>query len=138
MAFKTGVTLSREKTSQPPRDSLLLKASILPTEVTHWLARLDNTTRQRTLGSRWRAHAGHGIISARLVGDPEALVGAVAPLRQAALECRGSLVVADAPAAIAGTVDVWGPSSALAVMRSLKERFDPNGTLNPGRFVGGI
>jgi len=35
-------------------------------------------------------------------------------------------------------VDVWGPSAALDVMRGLKARFDPHGTLNPGRFVGGI
>jgi glycolate oxidase FAD binding subunit len=27
---------------------------------------------------------------------------------------------------------------SLAVMRALKERFDPRGTLSPGRFVGGI
>jgi glycolate oxidase FAD binding subunit len=56
----------------------------------------------------------------------------------AALDCHGSLVVAEAPAAIARAVDVWGPTPALAVMRSLKARFDRQGTLNPGRFVGGI
>ncbi len=27
---------------------------------------------------------------------------------------------------------------SLATMRALKERFDPRGTLSPGRFVGGI
>ena len=32
--------------------------------------------------------------------------------------------------------DVWGPpGDAAAVMRALKERFDPAGVLNPGRFV---
>ncbi len=37
------------------------------------------------------------------------------------------------------SLNVWGaPPAALERMRELKARFDPNRTLNPGRFVGGI
>jgi glycolate oxidase FAD binding subunit len=43
------------------------------------------------------------------------------------------------PAALRAHLDVWGaPPASLATMRALKARFDPNGTLAPGRFVGGI
>jgi glycolate oxidase FAD binding subunit len=36
-------------------------------------------------------------------------------------------------------LDVWGcDSNALPLMREIKRRFDPNRTLNPGRFVGNI
>jgi glycolate oxidase FAD binding subunit len=36
-------------------------------------------------------------------------------------------------------LDAWGAGGdALPLMRALKRQFDPQGTLNPGRFVGGI
>jgi glycolate oxidase FAD binding subunit len=36
-------------------------------------------------------------------------------------------------------LDAWGsPGDALTLMRAVKAQFDPKGTLNPGRFVGGI
>jgi glycolate oxidase FAD binding subunit len=36
-------------------------------------------------------------------------------------------------------LDAWGtPGGTLPLMKSLKQQFDPKGTLNPGRFVGGI
>jgi glycolate oxidase FAD binding subunit len=117
---------------------ILLKASLLPTEVAPWLAALTAHVATAGLAACWRAHAGYGIVYARLAGVAPALVDAVAPLRAAAAERRGSLVVQDAPAKLAAQFDVWGPSPALEVMRRLKASFDPRGTLNPGRFIGGI
>jgi len=36
-------------------------------------------------------------------------------------------------------MDAWGScGNALPLMLSVKQQFDPHGTLNPGRFVGGI
>jgi glycolate oxidase FAD binding subunit len=51
----------------------------------------------------------------------------------------GSLVVEAAPAELRASVDPWGPlPSAFAIMQRLKQRFDPESRLNPGRFVGGL
>jgi glycolate oxidase FAD binding subunit len=122
----------------PAGASILLKASLLPSEVAGWLGALDRVARRRGLTARWRAHAGHGIVFARMSGDAAALGKAVAEVRAMAAERRGSVVVSDAPPAVARAIDVWGPIGALDVMRRLKERFDPHATLNPGRFVGGI
>jgi glycolate oxidase FAD binding subunit len=50
----------------------------------------------------------------------------------------GTLTVLRQPAG-AGVMDAWGDTGdTLLLMREIKRRFDPNGTLNPGRFVGGI
>jgi glycolate oxidase FAD binding subunit len=121
-------------------NALIVKASLLPTDVASWLESLEQMTQQANLTTRWRAHAGHGLIFAHLAGDEAALVTAIDQLRGAASAGQGSLVVVDAPPALASKVDVWGtlPGQTFEVMRRLKVRFDPNYTLNPGRFVGGI
>jgi glycolate dehydrogenase FAD-binding subunit len=126
--------------STPPCDAgtLLLKANLVPSEVAPWLARLGAIASASGLTTRWRAHAGHGIIYAWLAGPPEALPDAVSELRQEARDMHGSLVVQHASPALARALDVWGPVDAIDLIRTLKERFDPQSTLNPGRFVGGI
>ncbi|HEV2262681.1 MAG TPA: FAD-binding oxidoreductase [Candidatus Rubrimentiphilum sp.] len=54
-----------------------------------------------------------------------------------ALEPRAVIVASDAP--IRATFEAWGATPpAIEKMRALKARFDPHGTLNPGRFIGGI
>ena len=57
-------------------------------------------------------------------------------LRSAIESEGGALVMLRAPA---GAMDCWGtPGDTLPLMRALKQQFDPKGTLNPGRYVGGI
>ena len=51
----------------------------------------------------------------------------------------GFLAVLEAPIALKQSVDVWGYSgNAVEIMRRIKQQFDPEGILSPGRFVGGI
>ena len=72
-------------------------------------------------------------------GTPSADVGvAVDRLRDTCTKHGGSAVVVDAPAAVKSAVDVWGPIPALDLMRRVKDQFDPDHRLAPGRFVGGI
>ena len=51
----------------------------------------------------------------------------------------GTLVLLDIPLELKRRVDVFGPTNdAHSLMQRIKQQFDPSGTLNPGRFVGGI
>jgi glycolate oxidase FAD binding subunit len=44
-----------------------------------------------------------------------------------------------APLELKRQIDVWGPTRGdFPLMQALKAQFDPEGVLNPGRFVGGI
>lgn len=126
-------------------NALIVKASVLPTNVASWLESLERIVPGGRFDVRWRAHVGHGLIFVHLAGNEVALVTAVEQLRHAASAGQGNLVVLDAPPALAHKVDVWGTlpgqqgiSQGLEVMHRLKMRFDPNYTLNPGRFVGDI
>ena len=80
--------------------------------------------------------------SAFASGYADDLMAAVAALgiaRQAAESCGGNAVLVDAPRAVRERVDVYGTlPGSFALMRRLKERFDPGRRLNRGRFVGGL
>ncbi len=49
-----------------------------------------------------------------------------------------SAVVLDAPPAVREAVDMWGPVPSLDLMRAVKDQFDPDHRMAPGRFAGGI
>jgi glycolate oxidase FAD binding subunit len=87
-----------------------------------------------------RGSAGVGILHAALPADaePAAVARAVGLLRERSSQWGGDVVVLEAPAAVRELVDVWGPVRGLTLMQRVKDQFDPEHRLAPGRFVGGI
>lgn len=74
-----------------------------------------------------------------VAGEPTELAAVARRLRAAAEVLDGRAVVTCARGLRPGEVDPWGdPGELLPWFRRLKERFDPDGVLSPGRFVGGI
>jgi glycolate dehydrogenase FAD-binding subunit len=59
-------------------------------------------------------------------------------LRAAAVRGGGHAVVLTAPPGVRETLDMWGPVAGLALMRRVKDQFDPGHRFAPGSFVGGI
>ncbi len=115
------------------------KFSVLPSHLS-LLCGLAQRVSQ-PLGLTWQVVAqalGVGLL--RLEGQNEqALPAAVAGLRSEVEKLKGSLVVLHCPRGIKGQLNVWGSASdAHPLMVRVKQQLDPAGTLNPGRFVGGI
>jgi glycolate oxidase FAD binding subunit len=92
------------------------------------------------VGIALRGSAGSGVLHAALPAgaDVAAVRAVVARLRDVCSAAGGALVVLDGPAEVKAGVDTLGPVPAVDLMRRVKERFDPDRRLAPGRFVGGI
>lgn len=84
-----------------------------------------------------RGSAGAGVLTAHLPGD-DRLGAELAQLREMAGRHGGNAVLRSAAPHQKAGLDVWGPVPALTLMRRLKDQFDPEHRLAPGRFVGGI
>jgi glycolate oxidase FAD binding subunit len=88
-------------------------------------------------GASVSAHAATGVAHATLPGDSAA--DALPALRAALAPHDGTAVLLRAPDAVRHRLDHWGPvGDALDLMQRVKERFDPERRMSPGRFVGGL
>ncbi|MPZ50862.1 MAG: FAD-binding protein [Dehalococcoidia bacterium] len=127
-----GSVWSRLPAFQPGAE-IVAKAAVMPTAISSILERL------KALNSAIVAYPTAGIV----YGSWQA--GAVSSddlkdLRRLCVQAgSGALVLEKAPAELRVAVDVWGqPRGDFSLMQGLKRQFDPEGILNPGRFVGGI
>jgi glycolate oxidase FAD binding subunit len=85
------------------------------------------------------SHAGSGVAFAACAVPPDATVLLEARREITGLGQNASLVIQRCPTSFKAALDVWGdPGSSLPLMRALKNKLDPRGTLNPGRYIGGI
>ncbi len=125
--------------AEPPQDErprVVIQINVLPSatvEIIRLLLRLAP-------GCSIQAHAGDGVVKARLEQEPTELPALLSErLRPAAEKAGGSLVVWSCPDGVPLTQnDVWGPAAdGAAVMQAIKLGFDPKGILNPDRFSYG-
>jgi len=122
---------------------VVLKLAGEPRRIIAWLDRAESLARAAAIEIAAVGQAGNGVLHLALRGvTPGARLGdtLVHPLREELAGEGGSVVVERAPAAVKAHVDVWGPVEldALAIMGRLKRELDPEGVLNPGRFVAGL
>ena len=118
-------------------EGAVVKLTLLPAEVGPTLAFLG----ERLRDVEWEAigRAGVGVLLARVNGDVAGQRHAIDTLRARLPPGRGSVVMLRASDELKQMVDVWGAAGdALPVMRAIKDQFDPDRRLNPGRGPFGI
>ncbi len=116
----------------------LLKVTHEIAGLPHLLTALQEVESRGAVTAHLRGSAGVGVAQVALSGDDPGVMEAISALRAASAGFGGSVVVLETSAEVRSQVDVWGPVTALGLMRAVKDRFDPGRVLSPGRFVGGI
>ncbi|MEV1239815.1 FAD-binding oxidoreductase [Nonomuraea sp. NPDC049750] len=111
-------------------DELLIELRFPPARTSDVLAEVRDT------GLSLRGSPVAGRVWLQPTAEPPAdFAGVVSGLRERLTPLGGRVTVLAAPYE---GVDRWGPVSALPLMRRVKERFDPERRMSPGRFIGGI
>ncbi|NOT57318.1 MAG: FAD-binding oxidoreductase [Deltaproteobacteria bacterium] len=123
--------------------ALRCKVSLLPSQITPFCQAVEEESPVRGLSVEMVAHAGNGILYCRLPqrDNPsrEKLLSFVDWLRILAKKLGGTVVIEAIDPTLKDRVDVWGHvGSSFPLMKRLKETLDPQGMINPGRFVGGL
>jgi glycolate oxidase FAD binding subunit len=110
--------------SHVTESTITCKIGVLPTAAVEIINQID-------IGL---IHISSGLGLVRLENQDQIL-----PLRNLCTANSGFLSILSAPVELKERFDVWGyTGNGLEVMRRIKEQFDGNFILNPGRFVGGI
>ena len=124
-----------------PAPALNLKVSALPNQV-ETIHTLAEGLGRDELELAVISQPGFGSVELTWSGDQASedsadLDGIVKKVREGVGTFGGTVVIQNCPTALKDSVDVWGDEpSGIGVMRRLKEQYDPNCIMNPGRFVG--
>ena len=112
---------------------LALRCALLPSQVADAVDALAELDAEGLIS----ATLGAGVVRIRYPRVPEASARRIDDVRAVVARLGGSAVVERAPASVKAGIDVFGPSRRdFAIMRRLKDAFDPEGLLAPGRFLG--
>jgi glycolate oxidase FAD binding subunit len=121
----------------PAEARLSFKVGLLPGGVAAFCRTADALPE----GLLLHAHAGSGIVRGHLLDEVpgERAKALVETLSATAAQAKGHLTLPRCPTAWKRQLPVWGvPRGDLALVRQVKEKLDPRGLFNPGRFVDGL
>jgi glycolate oxidase FAD binding subunit len=122
---------------------VILKSNFVISRQAEILGNYEKMAQTIGIGCAFIGHAGNGILSTYILENSavktDSLVNLVGKFTAEAEKHGGNLVVESCPTELKAKISVWGqPRTDVVVMHRLKEKVDPIGVLNPGRFVGGL
>ena len=119
------------------------RALIQPSQVAELTEVLENWHLEAGLHPAVVSQPAHGTVLTGWFAEEtppiDQITGLVRRLRQAVHALDGKVVIERCPTEAKSGLNVWDdPGPAVAIMRRLKEQYDPGRILNPGRFAKGI
>lgn len=149
-----GVTIVEDESQQQLQEAIqefpadnrdievvIAKLNLKRTDVAEFVAHVGNAGWARDV--QMMALLGSGVLYLILPitsdTDFQQLADALTQLRQSAMMAQGNLIIETAPPELKRNIDVWGSvGGTLSLMKQVKAKFDPDGLLNPGRFISSI
>ena len=96
-------------------------------------------SRANSVAASYTMSCGTGYLEAYAAGAPAGLRAFAEGVRAAAEQHGGAMSVLGGWSALGQEFDAWGRlRTDYELIRAVKNRFDPRGVMNPGRFVGGL
>ncbi len=123
---------------------LLCRASVLPSAVPNLIESIEKFEYDQSLIGKKISHPAYGTVLVEWYCgngplNNETVSTILNTFSGLIQRLDGSLVIQRCPRKFREEIDVWGKiGSSLEIMRRLKNQYDPNRTINPGRFIGGI
>ena len=120
---------------------VIAKLNLQRTDITEFVAQVGDTDWARHVQMMALLGSGvlHLVIPVASDTDFQQLADALTRLRQSAMTAHGNLIIETAPSELKRYIDVWGSvGGTLSLMKQVKAKFDPDGLLNPGRFISSI
>jgi glycolate oxidase FAD binding subunit len=136
-------TLSDEEADHPGHlttAEVVLKIGAPPVDLAAVLDSVLGTAERKGLAHpRITGHAGTGVTIVGFSPENEAgAAGFVEEMREIWVRRGGSVTLQRAPLTLKQRVSTWdNGGDYLGLIRRVKEKFDPRGGMNPGRFLGG-
>jgi glycolate oxidase FAD binding subunit len=128
------------QTTPQVADEVVLKIGAPPADLAAVLESVLGAAERKGLGHpRITGHAGTGVTLVGFSGENVAdAAGFVEEMRGIWVRRGGSVTLQRAPLTLKQRVSTWdNGGDYLGLIRRVKEKFDPRGGMNPGRFLGG-
>jgi glycolate oxidase FAD binding subunit len=131
------VNLARVDDLEP--QEALLSLSCRPSEVGEALERLAVAAERREIAVRCWARCANGAVFVRALAPEESAVDALSGFQDELLERWPAVTATAGSAVLAASLRPWGREpESIAIMRAIKQQFDPSETLQRGRYLPGI